>query len=1545
MTSDSPRPDRSRKQPELRRVRVELPLVIGVLADLAGNSPTIPLKPLRERTFMEVDRDTYPGLLSSIAPGLSLVVRDCIAGMDQDQDASKTIPVVLRFQSLEDFQPGGVTRQIEQLTPLLRERQTIARTRGSREPREVASDSDQAARRLADLDRAISSQWAEIILHPAFQRLEAAWRGLHYLVSRAETSSSLRIRVLSVAKDELRADLDRALEFDQSDLFHKVYHAIYSRPLAEPFTFLVGDYEFGPDVADVRLLSAIAQVAAVSHSPFVAAASPTMFRRTTYAGLADVQNLCQVFEGPEFAAWNAFRDSEDACDVALLMPPLLVRQSYGQRQGDETQSPPGPVFDPSVAGVTRDTSLWMNAAWAYAAGVADSFARYSRLDMTRGIEGGGMVEELPARLVRTDQVEVQETSPVQAAITDRQEFELSQLGFMPVVFSRATQSAFFISNPSCNRPRTYVRPEAQATAQLAARMNQRLDLSRFVQYLIAITRDRSADWLEPREAETVLNAWINDYISPSAATPLDVLRRPLADARIEVREASGQPGAWEMRVALRPHMQLENLSASLSLVVSLPKSAGDQTDAYGASRDLTAKPPTKRWPDTGEGSSEQTSARKVEPRADRSALAPGVQQPPGLAPPDRKNRGGASAPSGSSLQHKLDRIRPPRCRLTYEVDLEPEPPGSPESTGALVTPQQTKGEGRRAASDLEAGLARTEGDPSNAFGEAIVAYLGAWVDGRKPHVEDFLGLVPEARRSYLLTTLLKIELDRRQLGGESPSVEEYQSQFPGDPEAVRKAFEHILAARDDEARAAFEDAWRAGRNPDLEEFLRRAPEARRSSLLTTLLKIELDHRQRRGESPKVQEYQNRFPGDPKAVRDAFEHFLAVRDLVDIPLGCPDLGGVWAGGDLLSEREVALKVLTEQSGAPSRLRRLLGRLRGYLTRKPGRAERMTVPVSPTIVRRHTDVSFPALVLSGKRYNLRVVLVPAEETLAEGGVRERPRPHAHDATMNLLVPSPPRRGDPPPPIRVNVSVAAENFEIDGPSRAELVVPLEGRSSTVQFGLRGLDAGPGRVMIDFAQDGRPVGSVDLAPEVVADLDSESERIPGGPARAMGGINLNLGLGLNLAPPDLVLKVFEHRLTGHPGRLQFVLSSSLRSLVDLPVLDGDLGTLDLKADVSDWVGTQLQAVSALAEQSDATAEVVTRTLGDVGCNLFQQLLPPALQDLCWTFRQRGVKTMMILSDEPHIPWELIKPFRADSATGEILAEDEFWGQSFALTHWLRGRPPVPRLSVQRVVTLAAGSTRLDLGPESNRLPSAAAAESSLGPTRNMVVKAPPFASMLQPFAPDCDSPRASTSPVGLSPLALADEELVLLRVLESLGARIVRLPAQRNALRELFEQGDFDVLHLASHGGFGGTTAADASGVLLDDGIFTAAELSPRMAGPVRLCSPLVFFNACHSGRLGFSLTRLGAWGAHFVHMGCGGFVGALWPVTDQAALAFARAFYELLSERYPIGEAVRVSRQRVHELFPNDSSWLAYRCFADPMARVEPLPFGDEPTNRSA
>lgn len=318
------------------------------------------------------------------------------------------------------------------------------------------------------------------------------------------------------------------------------------------------------------------------------------------------------------------------------------------------------------------------------------------------------------------------------------------------------------------------------------------------------------------------------------------------------------------------------------------------------------------------------------------------------------------------------------------------------------------------------------------------------------------------------------------------------------------------------------------------------------------------------------------------------------------------------------------------------------------------------------------------------------MPAEDGIEGSGANRRPRPHPHDTTLQLFVASPPSPGLAPDPIVISISVAVENFEIEGPARYELEVPQIAESATAVFNLRGLSPGRGRIMLDFTQEGRPVGSVDLTSKVVADTAIVADAVGEGNAIDVTSCDLEFSArpGSGSAAPDVVLKVFEHRMAGSPGQLQFVLSSTLQSLADLPIMDGDLGVLDLRSEVADWVAIQLQTVGELAERPYTTSAEVEQALADVGYSLYQKLLPPALQELCWAFRKRGVKSLLVLSDDPHIPWELIKPYRIDPKSGEMTGEDVFWGEAYALSHWLRGYPPTRQLSLQRVFAVAANTT-----------------------------------------------------------------------------------------------------------------------------------------------------------------------------------------------------------------------------------------------------------------
>jgi type VI secretion system protein ImpC len=421
---------------------------------------------------------------------------------------------------------------------------------------------------IGEIDKKLSSQLNEVMHHPEFQRLEATWRGLDYLTHQTETSENLKIRVLNVSKRELLKDLEKAAEFDQSALFKKIYEEEYGQLGGQPYGMLVGDYEFGRGAEDISLLKMISNVAAAAHAPFVAAAAPKMFNFERWEEMSRPRDLAKIFESVEYAAWKSFRESEDSRYAALALPRVLGRLPYGEnfRKVSEFN------FEETVDGKDHDKYLWMNAAWPYAARIADAFAKYGWMARTRGVEGGGKVEGLPVHTFPTDDGDVAMKCPTEIAISDRREFELSNLGFLPLLHSKGRDFAVFMGAQSCQKPKTYYDPAASANAELSAKFNLILCTSRFAHYLKVMARDKIGSFMELSDCSIWLNNWIANYcVNPQGASEETKARRPLAEASVEVREVAGKPGWFEAVAYLRPHYQLEALNTSMRLVAEVPK--------------------------------------------------------------------------------------------------------------------------------------------------------------------------------------------------------------------------------------------------------------------------------------------------------------------------------------------------------------------------------------------------------------------------------------------------------------------------------------------------------------------------------------------------------------------------------------------------------------------------------------------------------------------------------------------------------------------------------------------------------------------------------------------------------------------------------------------------------------------------------------------------------------------------------------------------------------------------------------------------------------
>lgn len=444
---------------------------------------------------------------------------------------------------------------------------------------------------VAQIDERLSEALSSIMHSDSFKTMEATWRGLHYLVMNTETSAMLKLRVFNATKDELRKDMMKAVEFDQSTLFKLIYEAEYGTFGGNPYSLLIGDYKIGNSGDDIDFISKMAEVAAASHAPFIAQASEELFHLSGFDKLDKPRDLQKIFEGADMSGWQDFRDLEDARYVSLVLPRALLRLPYGTATKRNTTPCDGINFDEHVGGngavaIYDDKSgeplsypdpepnhfLWGNPAYLLAQRITNAFALYSWTAAIRGVEGGGLVEGLPSYTYTSSSGSIELFCPTEVSITDRREKELNDLGFISLCHRKGTGQAAFFGGQTTNQPKKYFSDSANANAKISAMLPYMLAASRFAHYIKVIMREKVGSFMTRGNVEDFLNAWISNYVLLDDNAPQEAKAGyPLREARVVVTDVPGEPGAYRATVFLKPHFQLEELTTSIRLVANLPK--------------------------------------------------------------------------------------------------------------------------------------------------------------------------------------------------------------------------------------------------------------------------------------------------------------------------------------------------------------------------------------------------------------------------------------------------------------------------------------------------------------------------------------------------------------------------------------------------------------------------------------------------------------------------------------------------------------------------------------------------------------------------------------------------------------------------------------------------------------------------------------------------------------------------------------------------------------------------------------------------------------
>jgi type VI secretion system protein ImpC len=423
---------------------------------------------------------------------------------------------------------------------------------------------------IADIDKRLSKQVDEILHAPAFQQLESAWSGLKFVVDRVDFRENVKVEVLNCSKESLMEDFEDAPEVTKSGLYKLGYTAEFGQFGGKPYGAIFSNYEFGPGPQDLALLQNCAAVAAMSHAPFFGAAGPKFFGGSDYLGIPNLKDLKSIFEGPQYAKWQSFRESDDARNVGLLMPRFSLRLPYG----NDTVPAKTFQYEEQVIG-EHDKYLWGNATFAFATRIADSFAKFRWCPNIIGPQSGGTVEGL--QLHQYDAMgETQTKIPTEIMISERREYELSEEGFIALTYRKDSDNACFFSANSVQKAKYFGQSPEGKDAELNFRLGTQLPYlfvtNRIAHYLKVMQREQIGSWKERKDLESELNKWINQYVADmDSVTPAVRGRRPLRQAKITVEDVPGNAGWYKVDMKVRPHFKYMGAFFTLSLVGKLDK--------------------------------------------------------------------------------------------------------------------------------------------------------------------------------------------------------------------------------------------------------------------------------------------------------------------------------------------------------------------------------------------------------------------------------------------------------------------------------------------------------------------------------------------------------------------------------------------------------------------------------------------------------------------------------------------------------------------------------------------------------------------------------------------------------------------------------------------------------------------------------------------------------------------------------------------------------------------------------------------------------------
>ncbi|UCH95253.1 MAG: CHAT domain-containing protein [Candidatus Aminicenantes bacterium] len=454
---------------------------------------------------------------------------------------------------------------------------------------------------------------------------------------------------------------------------------------------------------------------------------------------------------------------------------------------------------------------------------------------------------------------------------------------------------------------------------------------------------------------------------------------------------------------------------------------------------------------------------------------------------------------------------------------------------------------------------------------------------------------------------------------------------------------------------------------------------------------------------------------------------------------------------------------------------------------------------------------------------------------------------------------------------VIVRTEKFILTDQRECKLSIPGPRHAVSCRFELAAQSLGGGRIEVRLYQGSSQVGEIILKPKIVL----ESPHPIGMLTRSH-----QLEPILREPMPDLEIRIFDRTLNGK-GTIQFELTAAPDSTLDFYHTPFPMTILD--CDPKAYHNRLFEIIEDTPLLDTEDIKAIDLELRNIGRKLFDVLFPKELKEV-FLHHSSQIRSIQVLSGEPYIPWEMVL-----LPKGKGLPEDKFLCEQFIFTRWLEGKRPPSKIYLKKLRYIIP------------------------------IYKKPELA------------------------LPMTKKECQLLEKLaHKYSLDIKPIPANRLAVLQTLRNESFDVLHFSGHGSFD-VENTDTSILLLESKLVNLgnnekSEILQKLhsinatalaANPQRR-NPLIFLNACQTGRSAFSLTGIGGWAVEFIRAGAGVFVGSHWSIGDHAAFVFAQTFYNKLCAGETVGESTLAARLEVKEKAGNPT-WLAYTVFAHPLATI--------------